>query len=47
MKEQKTKKSILRVVPQIAKKIGEKSVSQACFWWLNQPKVPESMKKEK
>ena len=39
------KKSIAGILPKLAKKVGEKSVSSACTWWIYQPKVPESMKK--
>lgn len=44
--ENKSKK-ILAVIPNVAKKIGEKSVSACCTWWFNQPKVPDSMKQIK
>lgn len=39
------KKAIAGILPKLAKKVGEKSVSSACTWWIYQPKVPESMKK--
>lgn len=44
MQNKKVKEALL---PKLAKKIGEKSVDSACLWWVNQPKVPESMKKQK
>lgn len=31
-------------VTRLAKKLGEKSVSETCFWCVHQPRVPESMK---
>ena len=39
------KKYIVGILPKLAKKVGEKSVSSACTWWIYQPKVPENMKK--
>lgn len=33
------------MVTRIARKIGECSAEAACAWWINQPKLPESMKK--
>ena len=41
------KNNLLKIIPNVAKKIGEKSVDSACLWWINQPKVPESMKNKK
>lgn len=35
------------LIPRLARRIGERSVSQTCAWWANQPKVPESMKNNK
>ncbi len=35
------------LVPKMARKMGEHSVDVACTWWINQPKVPESMKNKK
>ena len=35
------------IIPMLARKVGERSVDAACTWWLNQPKVPESMRKQK
>ncbi len=35
------------ILPKLAKKIGEKSVSAASVWWYHQPVVPESMKSKK
>ena len=32
------------IIPAVARKLGEQSVDQACVWWFNQPKVPQSMK---
>lgn len=43
MKE--TKK--MGLIPKMAKKIGEKSATSACSWWVCQPKVPSEMKKAK
>lgn len=41
-----SKKSLLGVVPAIARKLGERTVSSTCVLWFNQPVVPASMKKE-
>lgn len=32
------------VLPKIAQVVGQRSVDTYCFWWYNQPKIPESMK---
>lgn len=32
------------LIPNLAKKIGEKSVSAVSVWWYHQPQVPASMK---
>ena len=47
MKKQEEKSVKESMLPKIARKVGEHTVGAACFWWANQPKVPESMKKEK
>ena len=47
MKQENKQNNLLRIIPTVAKKIGERSVDAACLWWFNQPKVPESMKKQK
>ena len=41
------KNNILSILPKMAKKIGEKSVQSTSYVYINQPKVPESMKKQK
>lgn len=43
-KSNEVKKGIL---PKIAHGIGQHSAETYCFWWFNQPKIPESMKKDK
>lgn len=40
------KDKIKKFIPNIALAVGQKSVNQACVWWFNQPKVPDSMKKD-
>ncbi len=42
-----TNKEKEALLPKLARKVGEKSVSAASAWWYNQPVVPESMKKQK
>lgn len=42
-----TNNRLLNFVPKLARKIGENSVDSTCHWWVNQPKVPEGMKKQK
>lgn len=42
-----TRKKKTSVIVNLSRKMGERSVNSACTWWYNQPKVPESMKKEK
>lgn len=41
------KVGIISLIPKVAKKMGEKAASSVSLWWFNQPKVPESMKKQK
>lgn len=41
------KVQISKVLPAIARKIGQQSANQACVWWYAQPKVPEGLKKSK
>ena len=40
-------KEVKGLIPNLAKKIGERSVDATCMWWHHQPVVPESMKKQK
>ncbi len=44
MKDSKFTKKVAKAIPQMALKLGQRTVDQACTWWYNQPKVPESMK---
>ena len=45
MKNEKKTFKAMNLIPALAKKVGERSADAACTWWFNQPKVPESMKK--
>ena len=45
MKKEKNN-GVMSIIPKIARKVGEKSVSDTCFWLAHQPKVPSSMKKD-
>ena len=47
MENKKNTSKVWGIIPAVAKKMGERSVDAACAWWFNQPKVPESMKKQK
>ena len=47
MKNEKNTSKAMNLIPALAKKVGERSADAACHWWFNQPKVPESMKKQK
>lgn len=35
------------LIPKLVRKIGECSANQTCAWWSYQPKLPESLKKDK
>lgn len=42
----KSKSKLLAILPAVAKKVGDKSVTNVCTWWMCQPKVPQSMLKK-
>lgn len=46
MEKEKRANAIVRLIPNIAKKLGDHSVKANCACWYHQPTVPKSMKKD-
>ena len=46
-KNEKGTNLVLKSVAKVANKLGNESINAMCSWWYCQPKVPESMKKDK